>query len=299
MTAEQAQGATGFSGFPFDRMDAVRSDADAYAALRDDWRGRVLDLDGFEPRLTPDGMLGWTSLVEAGPDTDLVFLGTGDGTPHFAAISASPGPAAVMRSPAMFRALSMLQASEAAIFGTAISVLGWHAGHGFCGRCGSATAVFRAGWGRKCTACGTEHFPRTDPVVIMLAEYEGKVLVGRQSRFPAGNYSALAGFLEPGETIEEAVRRELLEESNIPTAAVRYVASQPWPFGGSQLMIACIAEATADAITIDTHELEDAKWVSRDDVQLALAGDPAASFKAPPPFAIAHSLFKAWLDEAV
>ena len=129
----------------------------------------------------------------------------------------------------------------------------------------------------------------------MLAEYQGKVLVGRQARFPPGNYSALAGFLEPGESIEEAVRRELFEESGIPVGAVRYVASQPWPFGGSQLMIACIAQAEHDDITLDTKELEDAMWVTRDEARAAMAGDPDARFKAPPPFAIAHTLMKAWL----
>ena len=203
-----------------------------------------------------------------------------------------------MRSPSMFRALSILSGEDAAIYGTALSLISWHNMHGFCSRCGGTTAIFRAGWGRKCGNCNAEHFPRTDPVVIMLAEYDGKALVGRQSRFPPGNYSALAGFLEPGESIEEAVRRELFEESGIPTGAVRYVASQPWPFGGSQLMIACIADAEHDRITLDTNELEHAMWVTRDDAIAALAGDPAAPFKAPPPFAIAHSLLKAWVDEA-
>jgi NAD+ diphosphatase len=136
----------------------------------------------------------------------------------------------------------------------------------------------------------------TDPVVIMLAEFEGKALVGRQSRFPAGNYSALAGFLEPGESIEEAVRRELFEESGIRTGAVRYVTSQPWPFGGSQLMMACIADALSDVITLDTNELEDAMWVTKDEARAALADAPDKRFGAPPPFAIAHTLLKAWVD---
>jgi len=130
--------------------------------------------------------------------------------------------------------------------------------------------------------------------VIMLAEFEGKALVGRQSRFPPGNYSALAGFLEPGESIEEAVRRELNEEAGITTGAVRYVTSQPWPFGGSQLMIACVAETIDPTITLDTNELEDVMWVTREDARAALAGDEAAPFRAPPAFAIAHSLLRHW-----
>jgi NAD+ diphosphatase len=287
---------TGFTGSPLDRVDHVRSDPSAYAALLGDWRARLLGLDGLDPILSGDGDLTWISMAEVDIDAELVLLGVRDDKPHFAAIApgATGGP---MRSPAMFRALSMLPTDDAAIFGTALSLVSWHNAHRFCGRCGGATTLFRAGWGRKCDVCATEHFPRTDPVVIMLAEFGDKVLVGRQSRFPPGNYSALAGFLEPGESIEEAVRRELFEESGIPTAKVRYVASQPWPFGGAQLMIACIAEATDDTITLDTKEIEDAMWVTREEAAAALAGSPDARFKAPPPFAIAHTLLKTWVDE--
>lgn len=285
---------THFSGSPLDRVDHVRSDLAAYEALRTDWRGRLLGLSGLDPALSHDGTLSWQTMADVREDREVVLLGVRDGKPHFAAIEPHEGPA-IMRSPAMWRALSLLSAEEAAIYGTALSLITWHNTHRFCSRCGAATLLFRAGWGRKCTACDADHFPRTDPVVIMLATFEGKALVGRQSRFPPGNYSALAGFLEPGESIEEAVRRELMEESGIATGAVRYVASQPWPFGGSQLMVACLAEAEHDRITLDTNELEDAKWVTRDDAVASLAGDPAATFKAPPTFAIAHTLMKAWV----
>jgi NAD+ diphosphatase len=287
---------TGFTGSPLDRVDHIRSDPDAYAQLATDWRARLLGLEGVDPILSSEGTLTWHTMVEVAVDAELILLGLRDDKPHFAAIApgTTGGP---MRSPAMFRALSLLPADDAAIFGTALSLISWHNNHRFCGRCGGTTILFRAGWGRKCDACSAEHFPRTDPVVIMLAEYGDKVLVGRQSRFPPGNYSALAGFLEPGESIEEAVRRELFEESGVRTGAVRYVASQPWPFGGAQLMIACIAEATGDVITLDTNELEDAMWVTRADVAKAFAGAPDARFKTPPPFAIAHSLLRAWLNE--
>jgi NAD+ diphosphatase len=261
-----------------------------------DWRGRLLGLDGLDPQMSAEGSLVWLSMAEVSEDADLILLGLRDDKPHFTAIVAQEGPA-IMRSPSMFRALSMLSGEDAAIYGTALSLISWHNSHGFCGRCAGAEHSRCAGWGRKCGSCNAEHFPRTDPVVIMLAEYDGKALVGRQSRFPPGNYSALAGFLEPGESIEEAVRRELFEESGIPTGKVRYVASQPWPFGGSQLMIACIAEAEHDQITLDTNELEAAMWVTRDEAIAALAGDDSAPFKAPPPFAIAHSLLRAWVGE--
>ena len=285
----------GFTGSPLDRADAVRADPDAFAALLGDWRARVLALDGGEPRLSESGELAWTSLADVAPDAELVLLGLAEGKPHFAHVVRQDQPA-IMRSPSIWRALSSLAAKDAAVFGTAISLIAWHNAHRFCARCGSPTVLFRAGWGRRCEAHGHEHFPRTDPVVIMLAEYEGRALVGRQSRFPPGNYSALAGFLEPGESIEEAVRREIMEEAGIPTAAVRYVASQPWPFGGAQLMIACVAQAIGDEIVLDTNELEAAMWVTRDEVRAALAGDVGAPFKAPPPFAIARSLLQAWVS---
>lgn len=283
----------GFTGGVLDRADDLRADVQAYAAVRADWRGRVLALDGLVPRIGDEGLV-WTSLAEVEEAADVALLGLLDGRPHFAVLAHTDEPS-IMRSPAMFRALSILSPPDAAIFGTALSLIGWHNAHRFCARCGAPTHVFRAGWGRRCAA-GHEHFPRVDPVVIMLAEFEGRALVGRQARFPLGNYSALAGFLEPGEAIEEAVRREIAEEAGIACGAVRYVASQPWPFGGAQLMIACIAEALGDAITLDERELEDAKWVTREDAFAALAGDPAASFKAPPPFAIAHTLLRTWVE---
>jgi NAD+ diphosphatase len=286
--------APGFTGSPLDRADRLRNDKDGYTAVLNDWRGRVLGLDGLDPVIASEGGLVWTSVADVGVEVELILLGLDGDKPHFVPLVAAAGGTA--RSPAVWRALSLLPAADAAIYGTARSLIDWHNAHQFCGRCGQGTSLFRAGWGRKCGSCQTEHFPRTDPVVIMLAEFEGKALVGRQSRFPPGNYSALAGFLEPGESIEEAVRRELHEEAGIHCGAVRYLVSQPWPFGGSQLMIACVADALGDDITLDTNELEDAMWVTRDEARLALAGDQAARFKAPPPFAIAHTLLQRWVD---
>jgi NAD+ diphosphatase len=285
----------GFTGSPIDRVDHIRSDVEAYQALTRDWRGRLLGLEGLDPLVGEDGGLVWHSMAEAAADAELILLGLIEEKPHFVALTSVSGT--MMRSPAIFRALSLLRGDQAAIYGTARSLIDWHNNHMFCGTCGGATVMFRAGWGRKCGGCGKDHFPRTDPVVIMLAEFEGKALVGRQPRFPAGNYSALAGFLEPGESIEEAVRRELFEESGIRTGAVRYVASQPWPFG-SQLMIACIADALDDKITLDTNELEDAMWISKDEAIAAFAGHDNARFKPPPPFAIAHTLMRRWIEGA-
>ncbi len=285
----------GFTGSPLDRVDHVRADPEAFAALLSDWRARVLGLEGLDPMLAQEGGLLWQSLADISADTELLLLGLRDGKPHFVPLVDAEGSA--FRSPALWRALSILPAEDAAIYGTARSLITWHNGHRYCGKCGATTQVFRAGWGRKCSNCGTEHFPRTDPVVIMLAVYEGKALVGRQAAWPQGNYSALAGFLEPGESIEEAVRREIAEESGIQCGAVRYVVSQPWPFGGSQLMIACIAEAEGNEITLAVDELEDARWVTKDEVRAALDNAPEKTFNAPPPFAIANTLFRRWVQE--
>jgi NAD+ diphosphatase len=282
----------GFTGSPLDRADHIRNDVEAFNALLNDWRGRVLGLDGLDPMIASEGGLVWQTMAEVSVDVELILLGLQNDKPHFVPIIEAKGGMA--RSPAVWRALSLLPSEDAAIYGTARSLIDWHNAHRFCGRCGGSTKPFRAGWGRKCTGCATDHFPRTDPVVIMLAEFGGKALIGRQAQFPAGNYSALAGFLEPGESIEEAVRRELFEEAGIKTGTVHYVTSQPWPFGGSQLMIACVAEAHGDTITLDTNELEDAMWITKEDARAALDNSADKRFTAPPPFAIAHSLLQSW-----
>ncbi|WP_407695703.1 NAD(+) diphosphatase [Sphingomonas changnyeongensis] len=292
----------GFTGSPLDRADRLRADAEALAAAMADWRARLLRLDGIDPVLSPDGLLDWGSLAEADETAELLLLGLIDGRPHFVALDYAL-PEAATRSPAIFRMLDLLPASEAATYAAARSLIDWHLRHRFCARCGSGDSrIVRAGWGRKCDACGTESYPRVDPVVIMLAEHDGRVLVGRQPRYPKGRYSALAGFVEPGESIEEAVARELWEEAGLRVRDVRYVTSQPWPFPSS-LMIACVATADSPELVLDTEELEDAFWVDRAGVAAAMnagvgAGRAAsdAPFIAPPPYAIAHSLFRWWLD---
>ncbi len=270
--------------FPADRYP-LRSDL---AAALADPAARLLVLNDYQP-VMDGGRLSWTAIDTDAAAEDHVLLGIEDGVPHFARLTGEP---AVGRSFEMIAALHALEAGEAATYAAARSVLDWHARHGFCAKCGAATAPFRAGWGRHCPACGTEHFPRVDPVVIMIAEHGGRALLGRQPAFPPGRYSALAGFLEPGESIEEAVARELFEEAGVRVRNVRYIASQPWPFPSS-LMIACCAEAVDDRLTIDTTELEDAIWVSRDEVRAALAGD-GSRFGVPPSYAIAHTLLEAW-----
>lgn len=286
--------APAFTGGTLDRADRVRHEPALLAAAEADPRARLLVLHGLDPELDAGGRLVWAPLGEG----ERLFLGFGDGGDPLFAPAPAPGTSFPnARSPALFAMLDRFHAGDAALYAAARSLVDWHARHRFCAVCGAPTAVFRAGWGRKCPACDAEHFPRVDPVVIMLAERGDKVLLGRQPPWPAGRYSALAGFLEVGESIEEAVRRETLEEAGVRVGAVRYIASQPWPFPSS-LMIACIGEALNDDIAIDVHELEDARWFSRDEVKGALAGDPAAPFGAPPPYAIAHTLLSAWVEGA-
>ncbi len=288
----------GFTGSPLDRADRLRNDLEGYNAALNDWRARVLGLDGLDPVVASEGGLKWHSIAEVDVSVELILLGLADGKPHFVPLVEGAGGQGTggPRSPAVWRALSILPAEDAAIYGTARSLIDWHNSHRYCGRCGGTTKVFRAGWGRQCTACEAQHFPRTDPVVIMIAEHEGKALLGRQAAWPQGNYSALAGFLEPGESIEEAVRREILEEAGVACGAVRYVTSQPWPFGGSQLMMACTADALGTDLVIDHTELEDALWASKEEVRAALNGDEGRRFNAPPPFAIAHTLMRHWAE---
>lgn len=282
----------GFTGSPLDRAEPARQDPSALAALAADPAALLLDMSDYVPGVA-DGALAWRPFIPLPPE-EVLLLGLIDGVPRFTRIDPIAAPA--KRSAELMTLLDGLVPGEAGIYATARSLLDWHSRHRFCANCGTRSAPHKAGWARLCPACGTEHFPRTDPVVIMLAEHDGRVLVGRQPAFPPGRYSALAGFVEVGESVEEAVARELREEAGVIATRVRYVASQPWPFP-SQLMLACIAHVRDTVVTLDFAELEDAKWVTRAEVATALAGAEDAAFRAPPRYAIANTLFRAWLEQ--
>jgi NAD+ diphosphatase len=273
-----------FAGAGIDRADALRGEPARLEALAGAEVARQLVWEDGLPALDGEGRLCWEEVSDPA-----LFLGLDGEQACFSPVAACGGD---LR--AQFGALAHLSASDAPLFAVATSLASWHRRHGFCAACGSASAIVRGGWSRQCGACGTEHYPRVDPVVIMLAEHEGRVLLGRQPRFPPGRYSALAGFVEVGESIEAAVARELFEEAGVSARDVRYVASQPWPFPSS-LMIACVAAVDDEAITLDTKELEDARWFSREEVEAAMEGSGETAFVAPPPFAIAHSLLVSWL----
>jgi NAD+ diphosphatase len=285
-----------FAGSPIDRADHIRVDEAALAAQMN-WRARVLLMEGLLPVLSDQGGLAWGSLADAPPGAELVFLGMMDDKAHFAPVppAGADGPAYAM--PAAWQLMQVLSPEDLAIYGGARSLVDWHARHRFCARCGAATHPTKGGWQRHCDNCGADHFPRTDPVTIMLVEHEDKLLLGRQPRFPPRMYSALAGFVEPGETISEAVAREVWEEAGLRVRDVRYIASQPWPFP-SQLMIGCTCTTDDPQLTIDTTELDDARWFTRAELEEARAAGPGGTelLLFPQRFAIAHHLVTWWLD---
>jgi NAD+ diphosphatase len=174
------------------------------------------------------------------------------------------------------------------------SLVSWHQRHGYCANCGTRTVMKEGGWKRECPSCKAEHFPRTDPVVIMLVTAGEKCLLGRQKQFPQGMYSCLAGFVEAAETIEDAVRREILEESGISCTDVGYYMTQPWPYPSS-LMIGCTARALNEDIVVDHTELEDVRWFSRDEARSMLTRQHPDGLAGPHPFAIAHHLVGRWV----
>jgi NAD+ diphosphatase len=273
-----------FAGPGLDRADAARAEPERIAQFaRSPLARELLWQDGL-PALGPDGALQWREITDPA-----LFLGLDGDAPRFSAYQQEVGS-----GPAVFSMLANLRPSDAPLFAAALSLARWHSRHLFCATCGSETEAVRGGWSRKCPACTAEHYPRVDPVVIMLAEHDGRLLLGRQYHYPPNRYSALAGFVEVGETIEDAVAREIKEEAGIDVADVTYLASQPWPFPSS-LMVGCTSRALSDELTIDFAELEDARWFTRDEVAAAIGGREDAPFQPPPPHAIARTLLERWL----
>lgn len=312
-----------FGGSALDRAAEIRGDAEALAAAQADpaarvivlWRGKVLIDDTTESLVRLP--VGHEVLAQG--DDDLILLGRdGDETVFACNLSAwEPvdldgadlgqfADRSVQRHPALaatqgfaeLRAtMTRLSPREAELAATAKAIISWHDSHRFCSRCGSLSEIILAGWQRACRDCGGQHFPRTDPVVIMLITHGNSLLLGRSPHWPEGMYSLLAGFVEPGETLEAAVRREVMEEAGVPVGAVDYLASQPWPFPAS-LMLGCRGEALDTAITLDPVELQDALWVSREDLAAAMAGEHPV-IKPAREGAIAHFLMRNWLADTL
>jgi NAD+ diphosphatase len=289
-------------GSSLDRASHLRSDsalllAQADARLLPQWHDKVLiDLAGPRPSL------GWVTpepgIVELAAEAP-IFLGRYQETPCFTAdFSGLDEEAAHTRFGTSMKFIDLrsiagqLTQAEATIIAAAKGVIGWHRIHPFCARCGATSVPEDAGWRRKCAACGALHFPRTDPVVIMLVTRGDNVLLGRQSVWGPGLYSLLAGFMEPGETIGDAVRRETHEETSVHVGRVQFLASQPWPFPAN-LMLGCWGEALTDEIVIDA-EIEDARWVSRAEMAMALNGEHP-HFASPRADSIARWILTAWI----
>jgi NAD+ diphosphatase len=283
----------------------VRHSAESEAAIPglDADGARIVILAGDRIVLSGDtALLTPSEASRVGTRGLTLFLGRLDGAPVFAAtVPAEVADPIELAAPLRSNDLRSLANEgriaphELGLLATAKSLLAWHGRHRFCAHCGTPTNLAAGGYRRECPACETHHFPRTDPVVIMLITRGDRCLLGRSPRFNTGMYSCLAGFLEPGETIEAAVRRETREEVGLTIGTVRYHASQPWPFPAS-LMIGCIAESLDDAITIDPVELADAQWFSRDDVAAMMAGRHVEGLTTPPPMAIAHLLMRAFVE---
>ena len=307
-----------FGGSALYRAAELRADESAIANLLA--RGQVLALWRGKPLVALGMGLAWLPAGHAAlahAHDPFVFLGMDDGTPRFAADISNWSPeagaagieagffdASEQRHPALpdeqafvelRGVMTQLTPREAELAATAKAVLHWHRSHAFCAACGAASVMRMAGWQRGCPACGAQHFPRTDPVVIMLVTRGNQVLLGRSAAWPEGMYSLLAGFVEPGETLEAAVRREVAEETGIRVGSVRYLASQPWPFPAS-LMIGCAADALSSEITLDPAELEDALWLSREEMVSVAAGEHAV-IKPARRGSIAHFLLANWLSD--
>ena len=293
-----------FSGNPLDRADVERRDDAWLAAAQADPSSRFLPFFNLDVLLAEGGLLGWTAGLNCkllGIEVPPVFLGLSAGVAHFAVDVSEleePGFQLGLQDGWRFAdcrmAAMMLTREETGVIAQARAQLGWHQSHRFCSKCGAPTEQRKGGHVRHCLRCGSEHFPRTDPVAIMLIHNDGRCLLG-QPKGPLvrmGMYSALAGFVDQGESIEEAVRREVREEAGIEVGEVRYHSSQPWPFPSS-LMIGCHGLATSDEIRIDDTEMADVRWFARDEVIVALENNNP-NLKVPGTVAIAHYLIKSW-----
>jgi len=283
-----------FAGNPLDRASAERPGAAWLAARRSS--GLFLPLWQLKPLLRQGraSFLPWRAEWEALPQ---IFLGLDGAQPLFAVDlgRAEEAPSLDGEFQEMRAAAHILPGRDTAIAGQAKALLDWHARHGFCPNCGHATQMMDGGYRRLCPGCAAEHFPRTDPVVIMLPIFGEQCLVGRNVRFVNGLFSAFAGFVEPGETLEEAVIRELKEETGLSVRTVRYYRSQPWPFP-SALMLGCHAEVTSQEVVIDGAEIAEARWVTRAQARQWLKDELLDGMRVPAPIAIAHHLLKDWAE---
>jgi NAD+ diphosphatase len=291
-----------FARSPLDRAGLKRRDRGWLEAAFESAEAQILPLSAFRPLIIEAGDAlapGWLDAAtvkrHAPRDAQRLFLGVDAREAPYFAVDAGSGEgfAELGRFEDLRMAGMRLSRDDLAMLGAAKAIFEWHAKNGFCARCGVESVVVEAGWRRDCPRCKAEHYPRVDPVCIMLPVIGDKCFLARQRMWPRGMYSALAGYIEPGEALEEAVARETLEEAGLRVVEVQTHSTQPWPFPHS-LMIGVIAHVADDQETVDTEELESGRWFSREDVEAMIAGRLEGMF-CPPPFAIAHQLLKSWV----
>jgi NAD+ diphosphatase len=299
-------GKPGFVHNILDRAAHLRNNDEKLFALESDPRSRayVVHRDSLVVKKEGEGSRALLSIDEAqkcGANPGTIFLGLRDGAAVFGmGISAAAVEDLMTRNDVAVSDLrgmatqGVVPPDQLSAIAMAKSMVNWHQRHGYCANCGQRTAMKEGGWKRECPSCKAEHFPRTDPVVIMLVTLGDKCLLGRAPRFLPGMYSCLAGFVEAAETIEDAVRREVFEEAGIRCTDVNYYMTQPWPYPSS-LMIGCTARATNEDIVVDRTELEDARWFDRDETRLMLTRQHPDGLAGPHPFAIAHHLLGRWV----
>jgi NAD+ diphosphatase len=273
-----------FNGNPLDRAGEKRHDADWLAARLADPASVVIAFSDGKPLLHDNAL---ARVAHQGEPT--LFLGVNADIAWFAVEQPDGAGFTEMRAAAL-----LLSDEEAGIAASAKSLFDWHRRHGFCAVCGQATRITSAGWQRVCDGCGAEHFPRVDPVVIMLPLFEDRCLLGRAPAWPAKRMSALAGFIEPGETVEQACAREMHEEAGLVATRVTYHASQPWPFPSS-LMIGLFAEVANDHAVADGKEIEEVRWLTRDEARAVLDGKHP-DVLMPSRLGIAHNLVETWVN---
>jgi NAD+ diphosphatase len=300
----------GYTASQIERAAEIRPDAAALATLEHDpaarayvIAGEMVVLNRAQGDADPLFPLGDASALGTARET--IFIGLQQKAPRFA-IALDPASVEPLKAREQFLVTDLRSIAVNALvhkdhlppLAEAKALLNWHMRHRFCPNCGAATEPVSAGWRRDCPSCKTEHFPRTDPVVIMLPVAGSSCVLGRSYRFARSMWSCLAGFMEPGETIEEAVRRETREEAGIVCGRVNYFASQPWPFPSS-LMIGCHAEALTREIVIDRSELDNARWFDREEVAAMLLRIHPEGVTTPPEVAIAYHIIRAWVEGEV
>jgi NAD+ diphosphatase len=300
----------GYTDSRLARAAELRRDGASIAALAADPRAACYVVGGEMIVLKAaasanDPLFSVSQASALGTPGEMIFLGLDNGAPRFG-FGLAPQSAETLKERGdlvvtdlrSIAVQGLVEADHLPPIAEAKAVLHWHARHRFCANCGASTNVSDAGWRRDCPACKAQHFPRTDPVVIMLAVDGDRCLLGRSPRFAPTMWSCLAGFVEPGETMEDAVRRETLEEAGIACGRVRYFATQPWPFPMS-LMIGCHAEALSRDITVDRDELEDARWFSRDETAQMLTRRHPDGLTTPPGVAIAYHIIRSWVEDGI